>query len=145
MSSVYTLVKNFKKKYPGTIAWRTQQHAKIIEKHLNPDETVTYAFACQKNSSFYEIFTTYVIALTDKRIMIAQKRLLFGYFFITITPELYNDLSVKTGLFWGSLNIDTVKETVHLSNIDKNALPEIETKITEFMMEAKKEYRQEPI
>lgn len=143
MNSVCSLVKAFKKKYPGTIAWRTQQHARIIEKHLNPDETVTYAFACQKNTSFYDIFTTYAIALTDKRLLLAKKRLLFGYFFITITPELYNDLSVKTGLIWGSINIDTVKETVHLSNISKNALPEIETSITTFMMNAKKEYKQE--
>lgn len=143
MPSVYSLVKSFKKKYPGTIAWRTQEHCKIIERHLNPGETVRYAFACQKNSQFYEIFTTYVVALTDKRIMIAQKRLLFGYLFITITPELYNDLAVRMGLIWGGIDIDTVKETVHLSNISKDALPEIETNITEFMMEAKKEYKQE--
>lgn len=143
MSSVYALVKEFKRKYPSTVAWRIKEHCEIIEKHLNPGEVVQYAFACQKNSQFYDVFTTYVVALTDKRIMIAQKRLLFGYLFITITPELYNDLSVRTRLIWGNIDIDTVKETVHLSNISKNALPEIETNITEFMMKAKKEYGQE--
>lgn len=143
MNSVYSLVKNFKRKHPGTIAWRTQAHCQIIERHLNPGETVQYAFACQKNIAFYDIFSTYVVALTDKRIMLAQKRLLFGYLFLTITPELYNDLTVRTGLLWGNINIDTVKETVHLSNISKDALPEIETQITEFMMQAKKEYPQQ--
>lgn len=143
MNSVYSLVKNFKRKHPGTIAWRTQAHCQIIERHLNPGETVQYAFACQKNIAFYDIFSTYVVALTDKRIMLAQKRLLFGYLFLTITPELYNDLTVRTGLLWGNINIDTVKETVHLSNISKDALPEIETQITEFMMQAKKEYSQQ--
>lgn len=143
MNSVYSLVKNFKKKYPGTIAWRTQAHCRVIERHLNPGETVQYAFACQKNIAFYDIFSTYVVALTDKRIMLAQKRLFFGYLFLTITPELYNDLTVRTGLLWGNINIDTVKETVHLSNISKDALPEIETQITEFMMQAKKEYSQQ--
>lgn len=143
MNSVYSLVKNFKRKHPGTIAWRTQVHCQIIERHLNPGETVQYAFACQKNIAFYDIFSTYVVALTDKRIMLAQKRLLFGYLFLTITPELYNDLTVRTGLLWGNINIDTVKETVHLSNISKDALPEIETQITEFMMQAKKEYSQQ--
>ena len=34
--------------------------------------------------------------------------------------------------------IDTIKEFVAISNIDRNALPEIETKITEFMMEEKR-------
>lgn len=143
MNNIYSLVKAFKRKYPGTIAWRTNAHAQIIEKHLNPNETVQYAFACQKNIAFYDIFSTYVVALTDKRIMLAQKRLFFGYLFLTITPELYNDLTVRMGLLWGNINIDTVKETVHLSNISKDALPEIETQISEFMIQAKKEYSQE--
>ena len=38
------------------------------------------------------------------------------------------------------LVIDTVKEEIRLSNIDKNALPEVETHITEYMMEEKKKY-----
>jgi len=37
--------------------------------------------------------------------------------------------------------IDTIKETVVLSNIDPNALPEIETQITSYMMEEKKKYK----
>ena len=40
------------------------------------------------------------------------------------------------------ITIDTVKEMVNLSNIDKKALTEIETNITEFMMEEKKKYIQ---
>ena len=40
------------------------------------------------------------------------------------------------------ITIDTVKELVNLSNIDKKALTEIETNITEFMMEEKKKYVQ---
>lgn len=144
MATVYEMAKSFKKKYPGTIAWRIKQHSKIIEKHLNPDEVVTYAFACQKNHYSYEVFTTYVVAITNKRIMLAQKRLLFGYLFVAVTPELYNDLSIRTGLLWGKVCIDTVKEVINLSNIANNAVPEVETKISEFMMEAKKEYiRQE--
>ena len=45
-------------------------------------------------------------------------------------------------VFW-KVCIDTVKEVVQLSNLSKDALPEIETKITQFMMEAKKEYTQD--
>lgn len=140
MKEIYKLVTEFKKKYPKTIAWRIKQHCKIAAKHLNPDEKVNYAFTCQKNCHSYEIFRTFVVVVTNKRILIAQKRLLFGYLFITVTPDLYNDLTVMGGIIWGKIHIDTVKEGIMLSNIDKNALPELETTITQFMIEAKKEY-----
>ncbi len=130
----------YKKRYPKTIAWRLKGHAKVVEKHLNPGEEVLYAFAGQKNDKFYDIWTTCVVALTNKRIIIAQKRVIFGYFFTSITPDLYNDLKVVTGLIWGKICIDTVKEVVVFSNIDKNSLNDIETNITEYMMKEKKEY-----
>lgn len=139
MNEIYKLVNEFKNKYPGTMSWRLKKHCEVAAAHLNPDEEVTYAFACQKNNFSYEIFRTFVIVLTNKRIIMAQKRLFFGYLFITVTPDLYNDLSVASGIIWGKVNIDTVKETIQLSNISKSALPEIETKITQFMIEAKKE------
>lgn len=138
MNEIYKKVLEFKQKYPKTIAWRLKKHCKVAEKHLNPDENVLYAFACQKNNFSYEFFRTFVVVITNKRIIIAQKRLLFGYLFITVTPDLYNDLTVMGGIIWGKINIDTVKECIYLSNIDKYALPEIETTITEFMIEAKK-------
>ena len=77
--------------------------------------------------------------VTDKRIIVAQKRLLFGYLFISVTPDLYNDLRVIMGIIWGKLCIDTVKEVIMLSNIDKDALPEIERTITQMMMDWKEE------
>lgn len=123
-----------------TISFRLKKHCNVIEKHLNPDEEVLYAFPAQKNASSLEIFFTNVVALTNKRILIATKRVLWGYFLITITPDMFNDLTVKKGLIFGSILLDTVKEKVILSNIDPNALPEIETIITEYMMEAKKLY-----
>ena len=43
------------------------------------------------------------------------------------------------GIIWGKLCIDTVKEVIMLSNIDKDALPEIETTITQMMMDWKEE------
>ena len=48
MSIVYEKAKQFKKRYPLTIAWRLKKHSKIIDLHLNPGEEVKYVFACQK-------------------------------------------------------------------------------------------------
>lgn len=141
MYNVYEEVKKFKKKYPMTVAWRLKQHSKIIKKHLNPEERVLYIFACQKNNNPFDIITTYIVALTNKRIILGTKRLLFGYFFTAITPDMFNDLEVKMGLVWGKVVIDTIKEEVVLSNIDRNALDEIETSITEYMMREKKKYK----
>ena len=138
MSEVYEKVKIYKKKYPGTISWRLKAHSKVIEKHLNPGETVKFVFAAQKNDRSYQIFSTYVIALTNKRILLAQKRLLFGYLFLAITPDMFNDITVKSGIIWGKIVIDTVKEKVFLSNVSKSALPRIETEITEYMMRERK-------
>lgn len=140
MKKCYDFVREFKSKYPITICFRLKKHCNIIEKHLNPDEEILYAFPAQKNASSLEIFFTNVVALTNKRILIATKRVLWGYFLVTITPDMFNDLTVKKGLVFGNILLDTVKEKVILSNIDPKALPEIETIITEYMMEAKKLY-----
>lgn len=138
MSETYNKIMEYAKKFPGTIAWRKKAHAKVIDKHLNPGETVTYAFCCQKGYNSMDIFNTYAVALTNKRIIIAQKRLLFGYLFIAVTPDLFNDLTIKTGIIWGKACIDTAKEVIVLSNLSKESVDEIETNITEFMMNEKR-------
>ena len=66
---------------------------------------------------------------------------MFGYFFTAITPDMFNDLTVKMGIIWGKVIIDTIKEEVVLSNIQRGALDEIETNITEYMMKEKQKYK----
>lgn len=131
---IYNKVLTFQKKYPLTIVWRLKQHAKIIETHIDEDEEIKYIFAAQKNDHAFDFLNTNIVAVTNKRIMIATKRLLFGYFFTSITPDLYNDMQVIMGILWGKVIIDTVKEKVTLSNIQKEALPEIENNITEYIV-----------
>ena len=140
MASVYKEALKFKSKYPMSIGWRIKKNAEIVEKHLNPDENVLYTFVAQKNDNPLDIWSTAVVCLTDKRILIGRKRVCFGYFLDSITPDLFNDLKVKSGVLWGKIYIDTVKEFVTFSNIDQKALPEIETEITSYMMEQKKKY-----
>ena len=137
---VYDKLRSFKDKYPMTISWRLKAHSNVVNKHLNPEEEVLYAFAAQKNDNPLDIITTCAVVLTNKRIIIGQKRLLFGYFFTSITPDMFNDLTVKMGIIWGKIYIDTIKEIVKLSNIQQEALNEIETAITEYMMQEKKRY-----
>lgn len=143
MSEGYLLVKQFMRKYPMTIAWRLKSHCQIIDKHLNPGEKILYIFAGQKNDRAADLFNTYVIAFTNKRIMVGTKRVVFGYFFKSITPDMYNDLSIHKGIIFGRIVLDTVKEVITITNIDAKALNEIETNITEIMIKNKKEYLKE--
>ena len=140
MGMVYTKLREFKDKYPATIAWRMRKHATVVEKYLNPGEEVRFAFPAQKGNSSMDIFSTFVVVLTNKRILLAQKRLLWGYTYLAITPDMFNDLTVSSGIIWGKLYIDTVKETVMLSNISKRGMDDIETEITEYMIAEKQKY-----
>lgn len=145
MGSVYNKAIMYKRKYPGGVIWRLKKHCDIVEKHLNPDEKVEFVFAGQKNESFADIFHTCVIAITNKRIIVGTKRLLWGYFLTSITPDLYNDLTVYQGLIWGKVVIDTIKEEVTVTNLSKRGLSAIETNITEMMMREKKKYGKKEI
>ena len=139
MNSCYGKVSEFMRKYPFTIAWRIRRHCEIIDKHLNVGEEILYAFAGQKNDHSGDIFNTYVVVFTNKRVMVGTKRVLFGYFFKSITPDMYNDLTIHRGLLFGRVVIDTIKEVITITNIDPKALEEIETNITEIMLKQKKE------
>ena len=141
-NETYRKVLEFKKKYPGTVVWRMKRHARIIDMHLNPDEKLLYVFGAQKNDNPFDIISSCVVALTNKRLLIGRKRLLFGYFLDAITPDMFNDLNVISGIIWGKIHIDTIKEYVTLSNISKKALPEIETNVTSYMMREKEKMRE---
>ena len=140
MANIYDMVREFQAKYPSTVGWRYRKNTRVVEQHLNPGEEVLYAFIAQKNDHLFDILSSAVVALTSERLLIGQKRVVYGYLLTSVTPDLYNDLKVASGLIWGKIHIDTVKEFITLSNISKSALVEIETKITSYMMEHKKKH-----
>lgn len=139
----YEFVKKFMSKYPMTVAWRVKSHCKVLDKFLYSGEKVLYAFPGQKNDRSVDLFNTYVLAFTNRRILVATKRVLFGYFIKSITPDMYNDLTIHKGIIWGKLVLDTVKEVMTITNIDARALSEVEANITEIMIKNKKEYVKE--
>ena len=111
MGKVYEQVRMFKAKYPHTITWfRLRKHAAVVEKHLNPDEEPIYTFAGQKDGNPLSIFNTCVVCLTNKRIIIGQDSIVVDYTLNSITPELFNDMQVYSGILFGKVTIDTIKE-----------------------------------
>ena len=141
MGKIYDQVAMFEAKYPGTITWwRLKKHAKILEDHINPDEEPLFSFAGQKTPETWDFFSTAVLTVTNKRIIVGQDHILTGYTLNSITPDMYNDLEVYAGILWGRVTIDTIKEKIVFTNIDKKALAEIETQISSHMMEEKQKY-----
>ena len=140
MNNCYTLVKEFMKKYPRTMAWRLKAHSKVVEAHVGSDEEILYAFPGQYNEGVFDFFNTYLVVFTNKRIILASKRVLFGYFCKSITPDMYNDLATNKNIFWGTVVIDTIKEVVRITNVDAKALPEIDREVNQIVMKQKKEY-----
>lgn len=138
MINIYKKVSKFKTKFPSTIAWRLKKHCKVIEDYLNPDETILYVFCGQKNDCWYDITSSCVVVLTNKRLLIGRKLFFGRSSFIQVTPDMYNDLKIYRGIFFGKITIDTIKEEIILTNLSNSCLDEIETNISEFMMKEKK-------
>jgi len=135
----------FKAKYPRTIMWRVAKHAGVAEDYINNDEQILYVFGGQRSTLETNVmFYTSVVVLTNKRILVAQKRFLGRHKFFAITPDLFNDMKVKMGIVWGKVLIDTLREKVVIDKIDKRALREIESYVSKYMMQEKKRYK-EPI
>ncbi len=144
-SRVYTLAKRFKNQYFGTICFRIGAHSSVIVDHLNPDEKLYYVFCGQKGGSQKEIFTSCVVALTNERIIVATKRVLWGYFLTAVKPDLFNDLKVQSGVFFGKILIDTAKEKIAISNLSKKSLKEVETAISTYIDKYKKKKSKEKL
>lgn len=131
-------LKEFKAKYPLTIAWRLKANYNVVRKHVNKDEKILYVFTGQKTHLSNDILSTAVIILTDQRILIGRKRVIFGYFYDSITPDMFNDLNLKAGLIWGKIYIDTIKEVVIIQKIQKSALYELEDVLSSYMLKYNK-------
>lgn len=142
MMSVYPRVLRFKRKYPMTIVFRLRKHAAVVDSILDKDEKILYAFCGQRNDDNRFLFDSCVVALTNKRIIVGEKRI-FGYYIINVRAELFNDLKIRAGLFFGHVEIDTVKENIHISNLDKKSLDEIETMIHRIINDNKKRISEE--
>ena len=131
---VYESCRNFIKKYPRTVAFRVKKHSSVVEQHINDDEVVLYSFVGQKNSNLLQPFFTTVVVFTNKRMLLGQKKYLGRYYYTSITPDMLNDFELKTSLFFGSVEIDTVKEHFFINCLDKRSLPSIEDALSKYII-----------
>lgn len=107
----------------NTDSW-TLKHFSVIEKQLSPGEDVILCFMGLHNYiSLTKHDNNYAYAITNKRIIMAQKKLV-GEIVQTVLLDNINDITYKKGLAIGVITIDSIKEkfNVALQNTNSNKL-----------------------
>ena len=112
------------------------KHFEIIENNLQPDEKVLMTFIGLHNYiSISKHENNFAYALTDKRLIFAQKKLLVGEIIKSISLDFINDVTLETatgsGLLMNAiLTFDTMKETFNVmvnAKQGNNILQEIQS------------------
>lgn len=113
------------------------KHFKLIEKSLHDDEEVFIAFMGLHNfTSVTKHDSNYAYAITNKRIIMAQKKMI-GENFKTVSLDYINDIEFNSGMVWGTLKIDTLKEVFNIG-LDKKDAKNISEKVQSFIHDLKK-------
>lgn len=111
--------------------WRLK-HFKVAEKQLNADEE---PFACfiglHNHTSGTKHNGYYAYLITDKRFIMTQKKLI-GENVQIVTRKHLNDVTKTTGLLWGRLAFDTIKETFNVG-VDKGTVDRVHDIVSEFL------------
>lgn len=104
----------------GTSKRQSIKHFKVIEDTLMKDEEVLVAFIGLHNFiSLAEHDNNYAYVITNKRIIMGQKKLIAGETVKIVLLHLLNDISLETatgkGLLMNAiLTFDTIKETFNV-------------------------------
>ena len=106
------------------------KHFQIIIDNLMTDEYIIFPFIGLHNYvSAKKHDNNFAYAVTNKRILMAQKRLV-GEAFQSVSWENVNDITFTTGMLFGVLTIDTFKETFNVG-LDKVSAQKINNEIHE--------------
>lgn len=100
----------------GTSKVWTLKHFKVVENQLNQGEEVLFAFVGLFNYiSMSKHDHNYAIAITKNRIIAAQKKMMGENVKIILRKHL-NDVTKSTGMVYGILAIDTIKEVFNVAS-----------------------------
>lgn len=125
----YCLENNFGRGFTRSSALK---HFSIIEKALMDNEEVKVIFIGLHNYiSMTKHDGYFAYAITNKRFIIAQKKLI-GEVFQTISLDNINDITLSTGILSGSITVDTIKEVFNV-DVGKSSARNINTKIHEVL------------
>lgn len=116
------------------------KHFMLIEQALESDENVLMCFIGLHNYiSPTKHDNNFAYAITDKRIIMAQKKMI-GQIFQTVEIENLNDVTMNTGMLMGIITIDTMKERFNVA-VEKSQAVSINQAIHEVLFSVKQEKR----
>lgn len=94
------------------------KHFKVVEENLHDNETVKGCFCGIHNyKSMGDHDYNHAYAITDKRIIAGQKKVIGDQVMIVSRKHL-NDIKMSTGLMFGLIAFDTIKEKFNVQ-VDK--------------------------
>lgn len=112
------------------------KHFVLVEQALMADEVVQMCFIglhnyinnTQHNSNF-------AYAITNKRIIMAQQKVI-GNTVQIVSLEHVNDITLSSGILFGVITIDTIKEKFNVA-LDKVSAGNIHKRIQEYLINSK--------
>ena len=97
------------------------KHFGIIEKNLHADEEGLYTFIGLHNYiSMSKHDQNFAYAVTNKRILMGQKKIV-GEAFQSVSLENINDITLQTGMVYGTVTVDTIKEAFNVGVVKSQA------------------------
>ncbi len=104
------------KKLPTFNTFGTKKEISYLPEILNPDEHVLGLI-----SGFLD-GNTWIITLTEKRIIFLDKGMIYGLKQREIPLDKINSISQKKGLLLGNITIQDGATAIKIENIDKNSI-----------------------
>ena len=119
-----------------TKKWTTH-HFNLISDQLNSDEYVIFCFVGLHNYiSSTKHDNNYAYALTNKRLIVAQQKMI-GNNVQSIILDNLNNISKKRGMLLGTLTIDTLGKVLNVA-VDKDTVDRISDSLNEIIYNLKR-------
>lgn len=116
------------------------KHFSLIERALKDDESPIMCFIGLHNYvSPTKHDNNFAYAITNKRILIAQQKLV-GQTFQTVDIASLNDVTMTTGVLMGIITIDTIKEKFNVA-VNKKVAESINNTIHDVLFSLKQQKR----
>ena len=113
-----------------------EKHFGLIASELQPDEDVLMAFIGLHNyQSMTKHDNNYAYAVTNKRILMGQKKLV-GQALQSVMLDQVNDVTSSTGVLLGTLTINTVGTAFNVA-INKQAVQKVADRLHTLLTELK--------
>ena len=116
------------------------KHFSVIAEHLAEDEKVLMTFIGLHNyQSATKHDNNYAYAITNKRIIMAQKNLIAGESIQSVYLDSINDITFQSGFALGIMTIDTIKEVFNVG-LEETSAKAIHGKVMEILHDMRQKH-----